>query len=68
MLNLYDLLKISLIDATKKNKKICVQVLGELEKDILDSLERESIKVSIVKGCIDYLYENGGKNKIIFYS
>ena len=56
MLNLYDLLKISLIDATKKNKKICVQVLGELEKDILDSLERESIKVSIVKGCIDYLY------------
>lgn len=66
MLNLYDLLKISLIDATKKNKKICVQVLGELEKDILDSLERKSIKVSIVKGCIDYLYENGGKIRLYF--
>ena len=66
MLNLYDLLKISLIDATKKNKKICVQVLGELEKDILGSLERKSIKVSIVKGCIDYLYENGGKIRLYF--
>lgn len=66
MLNLYDLLKVSLIDATKKNKKICVQVLGELEKDILDSLKRKSVKVSIVKDCIDYLYENGGKIRLYF--
>lgn len=66
MLNLYDLLKISLKDVIKKNKKICVQVLGELEKDILDSLERESIKVSMVRGCIDYLYKNGGKIRLYF--